>query len=221
MSSRLKLEALINFVSLPTRSDDNFQCTNGQCVHEDEVCNGRRDCADGSDETATLCSTHYCPTYAFRCAYGGCVPGKSRCNGVYDCVDGSDETQALCGRAPPQSTTSRPPVVNNRPPGSCSIPSIDSGRVISPVTNGTYRPTQFAQNGERLMFVCDEGTLVGVEETYCIGGEFISATPKCISNSRPTELLVIIISIKQTPPIFRGVLDPEAGHPVDPGDVRR
>ena len=29
-----------------------FQCKNGQCLHEQTVCDGNRDCEDGTDETS-------------------------------------------------------------------------------------------------------------------------------------------------------------------------
>lgn len=77
-------------------SFDQFECSSGQCVSYYKVCNGPRDCKDGSDETVTQCHKHYCPPYAFRCTYGGCIPGSSRCNGVLDCEDGSDEMESAC-----------------------------------------------------------------------------------------------------------------------------
>lgn len=185
------------------------------------MCNGKQDCTDGSDETADTCSVHFCPSYAFRCAYGGCVPGKSRCNSVIDCIDGSDETEALCGRAPPTTTVAprRPAAV--RPPGGCAIPAIENGRVISPVTNESYSSHQFAQNGQRLVFVCLDTTLVGDTEAYCIEGSLTSDPPRCASKARPSLIVVIIVGNGEPPNNFRGMLDVNPGHTISPGDVRR
>lgn len=150
------------------------------------------------------------------------MPGKSRCNRILDCVDGSDETEALCGRAPPTTTVApRPTVV--RPPGGCGIPAIENGRVISPVTNETYSSHQFAQNGERLVFTCQDTTLVGASEAYCFDGSLTAVPPRCASKARPSVIVLIIIG--NPPPLFsnteRGMLDADLGHTIGPGDVRR
>lgn len=92
-----------------------FQCKSGQCVYDDGVCSGGAECSDGSDETAAVCSTHFCPEPAFRCDYGACVPRMARCNGKMDCVDGSDERPEMCGNitaeimARPSTSPSSPP----------------------------------------------------------------------------------------------------------------
>lgn len=73
------------------RCAGQLRCRSGECVHADGACDGKIDCADGSDETVEQCALQYCPPFAFRCAYGGCVHGGARCNGRVDCADGSDE----------------------------------------------------------------------------------------------------------------------------------
>lgn len=74
----------------------SWACTSGQCIESTRICDGRVDCFDRSDETATLCSSHTCPRYAFRCAYGACIPGQAKCDGVSDCADSSDEATPTC-----------------------------------------------------------------------------------------------------------------------------
>lgn len=105
------------------------------------------------------------------------MAASSRCNRVIDCVDGSDETEAMCGREPPTDMGTRSAVV--RPPGSCAIPTIQNGRVISPVTNEIYSSGQFAENGESLAFACLDGALVGSSESHCINGSLLMEPPRC------------------------------------------
>lgn len=77
---------------------DQFRCTNGDCIASELLCDGKRNCHDGSDETRIECLKPeiICPGYAFRCGYGACVDGDVTCNGVDDCVDRSDELLPTC-----------------------------------------------------------------------------------------------------------------------------
>ncbi|PKU45899.1 hypothetical protein llap_3781 [Limosa lapponica baueri] len=67
-------------------------CRDGtECVAQEYMCDGEKDCADGSDEDgcAQLCDT----PGAFHCASGAtCVGAGERCDGVPQCPDASDET---------------------------------------------------------------------------------------------------------------------------------
>ncbi|GLG98228.1 Modular serine protease, partial [Gryllus bimaculatus] len=76
-------------------SSRQFQCNSGQCVDQFVICDGEKNCDDGSDETSRACQNIGCPSYAYRCAYGACVNSGARCNNKQECADGSDE--AGCG----------------------------------------------------------------------------------------------------------------------------
>ncbi|KAL7647726.1 UNVERIFIED_CONTAM: hypothetical protein RMT77_001335 [Armadillidium vulgare] len=100
---------------------NHFHCKNSNnCLSEENVCDGRGDCLDASDETAELCQPRKCRvteddfeslssftiydlisgssgTY-FRCNYGACIPHFYTCNGLIDCFDSSDETEELCSK---------------------------------------------------------------------------------------------------------------------------
>ncbi|KAI8045544.1 hypothetical protein M5D96_001726 [Drosophila gunungcola] len=76
-----------------------FECDNGSCISQFDVCNGDKNCPDGSDETALTCVSQrqHCSKPYFQCTYGACVIGTAGCNGVSECADGSDETPLRCG----------------------------------------------------------------------------------------------------------------------------
>lgn len=75
--------------------DCEFRCGSGECITISRKCNGRNDCADGSDEkyckirpdAETICSDEQ-----FKCANGHqCIDKKLYCDMNYDCDDNSDE----------------------------------------------------------------------------------------------------------------------------------
>jgi len=75
-------------------------CNNGQCIDRSRVCDGRRDCSDGSDE-ARCRADNLCEPNEYQCDNKKCCLKTWRCDGDDDCGDGSDE--ANCEPAPPGS----------------------------------------------------------------------------------------------------------------------
>ncbi|XP_041974623.1 putative vitellogenin receptor isoform X2 [Aricia agestis] len=76
------------------------RCDDGACVSRALACDGRADCADGSDERPDVCDTIACLNTEFMCDSGSCIPVMWRCDRVEDCTDGSDEVgcaNTTCG----------------------------------------------------------------------------------------------------------------------------
>uniref|UniRef100_A0A8C4GKG4 Heparan sulfate proteoglycan 2 n=1 Tax=Dicentrarchus labrax TaxID=13489 RepID=A0A8C4GKG4_DICLA len=74
----------------PCRADQ-ATCQSGECIPRDYICDGERDCSDGSDEFR--CGTPSpCEPNEFKCKNGRCALKLWRCDGDNDCEDNSDET---------------------------------------------------------------------------------------------------------------------------------
>ena len=76
-----------------------FQCeqasTPYDCISPTQICDGARNCRDGSDEIA--CESYTCLEGQFKCKHPPkCIPDAQRCNGQFECDDHSDEKGSEC-----------------------------------------------------------------------------------------------------------------------------
>ena len=66
--------------------DNQFTCSDGECILSDHVCDGIPDCNDGYDEVNCTCSSS-----SYKCKTGLCIPLSKYCDFHFDCPDHSDE----------------------------------------------------------------------------------------------------------------------------------
>lgn len=79
--------------------DFQYKCAgSGKCIPLVHVCDGDRDCEDGSDEQK--CDSNTCAPNHIRCGSGRCILQTWVCDGEKDCPSGEDEpascTQRTC-----------------------------------------------------------------------------------------------------------------------------
>ncbi|XP_044262555.1 low-density lipoprotein receptor-related protein 2 [Tribolium madens] len=111
----------------------------GTCISWFFVCDGRKDCPDGSDEA---CRGPQCPPEAFKCKTK-CISRAGRCDGVKDCVEGEDEEDC-------QATRKRrcPPNTFQCGDGKC-LPEYEFCNAIIGCSDGSDEPAHICRGRAR------------------------------------------------------------------------
>uniref|UniRef100_A0A2K6ALW8 Low density lipoprotein receptor n=1 Tax=Macaca nemestrina TaxID=9545 RepID=A0A2K6ALW8_MACNE len=85
------------FPAVATCRPDEFQCSDGTCIHGSRQCDREYDCKDMSDEVGCINVTLCEGPNKFKCHSGECISLDKVCNMARDCRDWSDEPIKECG----------------------------------------------------------------------------------------------------------------------------
>ncbi len=75
-----------------------WKCQDGlQCINRYEVCDGKHECNDKSDEDPLVCTQYNCHPRKWKCQDGlQCINRYEVCDGKPECNDRSDEDSVVC-----------------------------------------------------------------------------------------------------------------------------
>lgn len=157
------------------------------------MCNGIKDCTDGSDETLQLCVGFDCPDGAFHCGYGACISGTAKCNGVRDCADGSDEAWELCGYPRPvnKATSS---LSDTRDENKCQLPENYPHLVarLHP-QNETIPLGAWVGNYEIVHLECSNGYRIMTDDSLnCQNGKWTAEFPTCAGKYKKIKFFHLV-----------------------------
>lgn len=140
--------------ALVKRQTRRFRCTDKTLINASLRCNGIHDCADGSDETETVCQFDSCLPNELQCDYGACVKDLS-----------------ICGTKP--DTTGR-----------CRIAHVPANGYISLEADHSTRleENDFVSNFVPIRFGCQRNYYLIDDEpsNFCLNGKWVkNVWPDC------------------------------------------
>ncbi|XP_043065137.1 LOW QUALITY PROTEIN: modular serine protease [Drosophila ficusphila] len=203
----------------PTDNDSTLGCpenhvkckSSSDCLDVKFVCDGIKDCQDGSDETSGDCLISKCPNDTFRCAYGGCLANNKTCDGEMNCWDKSDEEPVICteigkkyefaslkvttkvtGRTTSMFLTKEEDVarMNYAKSSACKIPGNLKNLQVKTLFNVLpYKVGAEISDSTVVRLSCSENTgLYGSDLNQCLNGNWQGPWPDCIAKCRADTL---------------------------------
>ena len=180
------VEKPVEVLGLTCPSSADFRCNNGQCISNDQICDGRAHCRDNSDELVSLCTqnasgttkpdTTQAPVLTctgmnnFRCSNGQCISKQFICDGTPHCRDSSDELFSLCSKPSTACTGTNDFRCKN---GQCISKQL--------ICNGS---SDCRDNSDELYALCSSTTACsGINDFRCNNNQCISKNQICDGNS--------------------------------------
>ncbi|XP_011186210.3 serine protease nudel [Zeugodacus cucurbitae] len=150
-----------------------FRCTLGDCLEEEQVCNGLNDCHDGADEEKEMCigRKKVCQPSELKCrSTYKCIPKTKFCDHIADCDDMTDEPTLCSCYTYLQATDPKKICDGIR---NCWDKS-DESPAICNCTSNHFPCGVSSRECVPRDFVCDKEPDCpnGEDEKYCVGLEF-------------------------------------------------
>ncbi|KAM8704427.1 hypothetical protein ACLKA7_008951 [Drosophila subpalustris] len=157
-----------------------LRCDGKTCLKWSQICNGDRDCKDGTDESLELCAYGACPPNSFRCENGACINRKRFCNREIDCADGSDEIPDLCSKAHKPKDDGKILPSEIWSPSGCALTPVAGMHVADYFSDFSYRPDAVLPLKSVVSMTCDKDyEIYGTSIKKCDNYEW-SSDFKCL-----------------------------------------
>ncbi|XP_053955273.1 serine protease nudel isoform X2 [Anastrepha ludens] len=173
-----------------------LRCMLGECLEEEQICNGLSDCHDGADEEKQMCigRQKVCQASELKCrSTYKCVPKTKFCDHIADCDDMTDEPTLCSCYTYLQATDPKKLCDGVR---NCWDKS-DESPALCNCTDEHFQCGTSSKECVPRDFVCDKepDCSNGEDEKYCIGLEF----PQQIVNEKTGFTKSPQIKYKQLP----------------------